>query len=106
MDKLLSYIVVRRDLSHAQQVVQASHAAMQMAISRDLLDKKDMGPIHIAALGVKDQRHLMEIVKRISVEGKVDFELFYEPDDDVGYTALCTSPSYQRSNILAKLPLL
>ncbi len=37
---------------------------------------------------------------------KIKFEVFFEPDDGVGYTALCTYPQEERIKQLNKLKLL
>lgn len=104
-ERLLSYIVVRGDLSPSQQIVQACHAAMEMGISMWGNGQHTIGPIHIALLSIENQEGLMKIVKNLERDN-VHYELFEEPDDNLGYTALCTYPVEQRNNALSKLPLL
>lgn len=101
-ERLLSYIVVRRDLSPAQQTVQASHAAMKMGGKAFMTNKDE---VHIALLGVKDEAELMKLIKRLE-QDSLPYELFKEPDDNLGYTAFCTYPSFKGNNALSKLKLL
>lgn len=101
MKPLLSYIVVRRDLPLAQIVVQACHAAMEMGTGQNAC----LEPVHLAVVTVENQDELMKAVKGLEMDG-CTYELFEEPDDDMGYTALCTYPSTLRNNKLSKLPLL
>jgi hypothetical protein len=101
MKPLLSYLVVRRDLPHSQQVVQSSHAAM--AVGFAMSDPAE--PVHLAVLAVENQDELMKVVKELE-KASWEYELFDEPDHNTGYTALCTYPRTQRCNVLGKLPLL
>ncbi len=50
-----SYILVRKDLSHSQQVVQAAHAAQEVGFKSE----PPSSPVHLVVLGVEDQAHLL-----------------------------------------------
>ena len=102
MKPLLSYLVVRLDLSHAQQVVQASHAAMMVGNNMPSREKE---PVHLAVLSVNNQEELMRVVKELE-KCEWPYEIFDEPDNNTGYTALCTYPRTIRCNVLSKLSLL
>ncbi len=96
------YIFVREDLSHPQQIVQASHAASEASFRFE----KPEQPLHIVLCGVKDQHHLMNVAQYLGRHG-IEFELFFEPDYDTGNTAIATQPLYdQQRKPLRKFKLL
>lgn len=79
------YIFVRSDLTHAQQIVQASHAV-------DELNKKHPHPPgnYMVLCPAKDERDLLRISMWLEDHGIVH-EMFHEPDLP-GYTAIATQP--------------
>jgi hypothetical protein len=82
------YILVRRDLSHPQQVVQACHAAMESA--RHFLSPKSEHPF-VVVCGVRDGPRLVRCLDRLAQAG-VRCCAFHEPDLDHQLTALATEP--------------
>lgn len=96
-----SYIIVRKDLTPSQQAVQAAHAAQEVGFRSDLPES----PVHLVLLGVKDAQEFSQIIRKLS-KAKIQFELFYEPDDDMGHTALCTYPAEGYIKELGSLKLL
>jgi hypothetical protein len=98
---IYSYILVRRDLPHSVQVVQASHAAMETGFAV----KKPDSPVHFAVLGVDNQEKLLKYAAMLDKRG-YKLELFYEPDYNTGYTALCTHPIEGKIPELGRLELL
>ena len=44
-------------------------------------------------LEIKSQDALIKLSKKLTEKG-IKFHMFYEPDDDIGYTSLTTEPLY------------
>jgi hypothetical protein len=42
-------------------------------------------------LSARDQNDLKHIARKIDCAG-IDFYMFWEPDNDMGYSAICTRP--------------
>jgi hypothetical protein len=58
------------------------------------------------ALSVKNQDALKNVADQLEHQG-IKFHMFYEPDYDYGYTALCTEPvDFGRYKIFEKYKLL
>ena len=93
------YVLVRGDLLPTTQVIQGCHAAMQAA-HQSQLD----GQERLVWLVVRNQHELLMWKERLSGEG-VECHLFFEPDHDLHYTALCTTPVEGGLRCLSKLPL-
>lgn len=95
------YILVREDLTLAQQGVQLAHAGM-LAVSKHGGLKEDT---RLIVLKVKDQDHLLEYENRSLSEG-VNVVKFHEPDYGIGYSALSTAPiSRKMGRLFKKLPM-
>lgn len=84
MNTPYTYMFIRTDLTVPQQIVQASHAALQAGAKFGLHS-------HLVLIGVKDQDRLHHVAKMLD-ERDILFEMFHEPDNNAGYTALCTQP--------------
>ncbi len=101
-DKPYVYVLVRTDISFEQQLVQASHAALEAGFRFN-------APSEIASvivLAVPSQQALLEAAARLSARG-VEHEVFFEPDFGMGYSALATRPlcSREERNLMRKYPL-
>jgi hypothetical protein len=83
------YIFIREDLSQAQKIVQASHAALEAGFVYD----QPNGSTHIVLIGAKNQEALLGVRQHLENCG-IDFQIFHEPDYDTGYTAIATKPLY------------
>lgn len=96
-----SYVLVRRDLSLEQQLVQAVHAGMK-AVN----DHGQLCPdTRLAVLSVRDQAHLLACAGELHDAG-IGFSIFEEPDYAMGASALATAPGPAlRLRCLKKLPL-
>lgn len=95
------YILVREDLTLAQQGVQSAHAGM-LAVSKYGGLREDT---RLIILKVKDQSHLLEYDKLTESIG-LKTAKFWEPDHKTGWSALSTSPmSREKGKIFRKLPL-
>lgn len=83
------YIFIREDLSKPQQIVQASHAALEAGFTF----QKPKTTTHIVLIGTKNQAELRETAEYLERHG-IEFEMFFEPDYDTGYTAIATRPLF------------
>lgn len=86
------YIVVRKDMSPEMQMVQACHAASEAAFQTDAPEL----PTHIVLLQCENKRELSEVALRLTHIG-IEFKTFFEPDNDLEYTALATLPTTKRN---------
>jgi hypothetical protein len=82
------YVLIRRDLSAPQQIVQACHACLEA--SRTFLSADCEHP-HLVVCGVRDERRLGRSLARLRQAG-VRFYAFFEPDLDNQLTAAVTEP--------------
>lgn len=94
-----SYLFIRTDLSYPQQIVQASHAALEAG--------NRFGPhSHLVLIGLKDETALVKAAAQLDENG-IEHEMFFEPDNQAGYTALCTRPLQgEERKPLKRFPLL
>jgi hypothetical protein len=83
-------VFIRRDLSHPQQVVQASHACIEA--TKAFLDYQLEHP-YLVVLGVKDEPCLQKCANRLSKAG-IQHKVFIEPDRDNESTAIATCPVF------------
>lgn len=86
--KRYMYVAVRRDLSHAQQVVQACHAAIEA--SQSFLDPDDDHP-SVIVLGMKNEKAL-EKFKDYVHNCNFHYDKFFEPDRDNEMTSVAVFP--------------
>lgn len=94
------FIAVRNDLPPAVAGVQACHAVARAVAGRPLDEDT-----HFVLVGVPDQGTLMALADQLNFDGQA-YELFDEPDDDLGPTALATPPgNKQAGKRFAKWPL-
>jgi hypothetical protein len=82
-------VIVRADLSPAQQAVQGIHAAVE-AGRRDLIPAAGDHP-HLVFCTVPDERGLELAARQLRVAG-IGHATFHEPDLGDSLTALCTAP--------------
>lgn len=82
------YVLIRRDLSPAQQIVQACHAAHE---SGQLTPRIDEGSLSIVLCQIDSEESLLregELLKALGIE----FVLFREDDLALQATAIATLP--------------
>ncbi len=84
------YILVRRDLSPIQQLVQATHAGIESA--RQFLPIDHEHP-HLVVCGVKGEEQLKNTVNKLKSQG-IRFAEFIEPDRNNELTAAATAPIF------------
>jgi peptidyl-tRNA hydrolase len=94
MDKL--YLIVRADLSPAQQAVQAAHALQEFNLRHgDVARRWASESNTLALLSVPDERELETFYRRAWVTG-VSIAPFHEPDLGFAMTALAIGPAGKR----------
>ena len=91
------YVFIRKDISYEQQLVQAAHAALELGMKYPNI--KDQCSIVI--VGVKNKNELLKVSNRLK-DNNVDFEMFFEPDFDMGESALATRPIVGEERLLFK----
>lgn len=98
------YVVVRTDIPPIRQAVQACHAAHEAGASfyrphggmhftgNELVEPslKHRGS-NLVLLAISSEEELMQLAKDLS-ETSIRFEMFFEPDYSMGWTALATEP--------------
>lgn len=80
------YIFVRTDLPMAAQIVQTNHATYQA--SQQFRQEGNEIP-YMILIGVADKQALEDVMERLK-RHDIRFEAFYEPDNDMGLTAVTT----------------
>jgi hypothetical protein len=83
------YTFIREDISPAQQIVQLGHACHEAGKLLPHLEFKQ--PSSLILLSAKDEQDLEMIARKIDCAG-IDFYMFYEPDNGMGHSAICTRP--------------
>ena len=97
-----SYVFVREDLPNIVKLVQTGHACMEIGFITRLPQKETF----LIVLSVKNQKALIKISEKLERQ-KIKNHMFFEPDFDYGYTALCTEPvEYGKHKIFEKYNLL
>jgi hypothetical protein len=97
------YVLVRKDLPPAQQVVQSCHAVAEAA--RSFLPAGQEHP-HIIVCQVRDEPALRQSLHRLQTHG-VRFRAFLEPDLGNELTALATEPVFDGTRrLFRRFPLL
>lgn len=78
---------MRRDIPLADQIVQAGHAAFEAGQRWHEIRET----CHLVLLAVPGESDLLNLARRCAERG-IECVTFYEPDDGMGHTALCTQP--------------
>jgi len=78
---------VRTDIPLADQIVQVGHACLEAGFKF----QKPNEILHLIVVCVESETHLLATLERLGLRG-IQFVVFYEPDDEMGYTAACTQP--------------
>lgn len=84
MENAYSYLFIRKDLTGPQQIVQGAHAALEAG-------HRFGEHSHLICFGIDSQDDLLQTAAYLDRHG-IEFQMFYEPDYDTGYTAICTQP--------------
>jgi hypothetical protein len=81
------YVLVREDISAEQQLVQASHAALEAGFRFE----RPLQTARLIVLSVPDREALEAAADRLHRYG-IDHHMFLEPDFGMGHSALATRP--------------
>lgn len=85
-----TYVIVRTDIPLADQIVQACHASQESGFAHTPMLEDP--PVNIVLFQVENQMKLLDVASKLHLTHK----LFFEPDDQMGYTALATLPTKER----------
>jgi hypothetical protein len=86
------YLITRRDLSAAQQAVQAAHALRQFGAEHPLVDREWFSTSNtLAFLSVRDEQALGVLYDR-AVDQEIPVAAFREPDRADELTAIAIAP--------------
>jgi hypothetical protein len=83
------YTFIREDLSPEQKIVQLGHACHEAGKMLPHSEYKDVSSLIL--LSARDEDDLKMISRKIDCAG-IDHYMFYEPDNGMGYSAICTRP--------------
>jgi len=83
------YTFIREDIPFAQKIVQLGHACHEAGKLLNYNEHKDVSSLVL--LSAKNEDDLKNIARIVECAG-IDFHIFYEPDNNMGYSALCTRP--------------
>lgn len=102
-----SYLFIRKDLSMAQKIIQATHAGMQMAFQHN--DKAKCfaeNTPNIVLVLCDNEQALNEVQCQLEID-KVQHMAFYEPDLDMALTAISSAPlqAQEKNKFLRKQKL-
>ncbi len=96
------YVLVRTDITLAQQLVQAAHAAAEAARR---FYRHEHGTASLVVLAVSDGAALHRAHEQLLARG-VEHEMFFEPDGAMGHSAIGTEPLCAlRRRALRRYPL-
>ena len=87
---------MRQDIPLAQQIVQSNHASIEAA-RRIPTESKDIP--YVVLVGVPDKSALFRVERKLRDAG-VEHSVFYEPDNNMGLSALATAPLPQEQRRL------
>lgn len=83
------YTFIREDISPAQKIVQTAHATHEAGKRLNHTEYPHVSSLIL--LSAKDEADLKLISRKIDCAG-IDHYMFYEPDNGMGYSAICTRP--------------
>lgn len=92
MDTPYTYVFTRKDIPLHAQIVQSNHATLEMGLKLNE-EKKPKQTSFLILLEAKDKNSLYNYKEFLEEHG-IDHHMFYEPDYDMGHTAICTEPVY------------
>lgn len=99
MENMYTYLFTRQDLSLPAQIVQTAHAAHKAG-------ERFGTHSHMVLSGAKSEAQLWKIAQYLESKG-IMYEMFFEPDNNTGHTAICTEPLIgERRNHLKRFSLL
>lgn len=81
------YVIVRRDIPLADQIVQVGHACFEGGLTFSFLGDS----CNLVLAEAQNQEELCRIQAKINSLG-IKNVIFWEEDESMGYTAICTEP--------------
>ena len=97
------YVLVRTDIPLANQMVQVGHACFEHGCD---VATATSNPSSMVLFEVETEQQLVEIANWLDKKIPGQSYVMYEPDYDIGYTAICTSPfSGEDRDIFSKFDL-
>lgn len=78
---------MRTDIPLADQLVQVGHVCLEAG--KQFVQPQQ--PCYLALIGVPSKEVLLDAVALVEAAG-IRCAVFYEPDEGMGYTAVCTEP--------------
>ena len=81
---------VRQDISLAQQIVQSNHATFELARRLPHPQNLEITPSCIV-IGVPNKTALYRVIEKLRLNA-IPHHVFYEPDFDMGLSAVATVP--------------
>lgn len=96
------YVLIRQDIALEHQITQACHAALEAGFDAQ---RPECNTTHLITLSVKDQAHLIQMSEKLNMNN-IEHHMFFEPDDNMGFSALATHPvTGEERNHFKKLKL-
>lgn len=89
------YVLCRRDISPIMAVVQVAHATLESG--QLFCDREKHYPINLVVLGVDNEHELISKSVDLEKNMEIKHKTFFEPDNDLGFTALATEPIHSLS---------
>lgn len=86
------YVVVRKDMSPEMQMVQSCHAGIEAGYKNATPEV----PTHLVLLAIDNEKDLIDCSVDLQMQD-LKHEVFFEPDNQLGYTALATWPTFERN---------
>lgn len=97
------FVISRRDLTPAQQLVQSVHAAIDFILKfPELSQSWRVDSNHIASLSVRDEVFLNKILAK-AIEQNIKCISFKEPDMNLALTAIALEPSDEAKKLCKKI---
>jgi len=93
--------LIRIDIPLADQIVQVGHVCLEAGHRFE----QPQEPCRLVLLSVASEKQLQVVVEQAELSG-VRCVVFYEPDDNLGWTAACTEPvTGINRRVFRRLPL-
>jgi len=79
-------VFIRKDLPIVQQLVQVGHVCYEAGNKFNASDNT-----HLVLFQINSEKELLNIEEKLLLKGILTHK-FFEPDNDYGFTSLCTEP--------------
>lgn len=82
------YVLIRKDIPLEHQITQACHAALEAGFDTQ---RPGCNTTKLITLSIDSEEHLHEVSRKLELHN-VGHHMFFEPDDNMGFSALATHP--------------